>query len=485
MSNTSDTFYKRSEGYVWIQPEGPGSQFMYLNCAGLEGLSQNEGDITLLYCKDETRAGKFRVRDSVQGERGPVTTSLQMPFGKVNNYVLSLKCPFELQVRYTKCDRPDDPSGWEKILHLKGTRVTQRSSDALVARVPSGEGEVMTTAALQAEDFYEVDSLSIERQSTSETNSLNDLAFDISESCASNCGSATSACEVGYAVADRTGATTANVLRTANSGGTWAATAADPFAVSEDIASVVFDGDRVIVARLTTDAGNPAEIAYSDDDGATWTTVNVGSTNGQTLNRLFRYSEPYLWAVASAGYVFFSDDNGVTWTTQDAGVATTSALNDIRFATTRVGYAVGASNAMIKTTDGGATWVAITGPVGGVTLNTVDATNEDTVFVGAANGNLYRSDDGGTTWGSAVGIPGAGVGQVKDVRFFNESFGFLLKDTAGPVGAIQRTIDGGRSWSSIATPTNAGLNRLAVCNQNSVFAVGEAQGGTGVILNAG
>src|SRR3990167_6672992 len=433
MSNTSDTFYKRSEGYVWIQPEGPGSQFMYLNCAGLEGLSQNEGDITLLYCKDETRAGKFRVRDSVQGERGPVTTSLQMPFGKVNNYVLSLKCPFELQVRYTKCDRPDDPSGWEKILHLKGTRVTQRSSDALVARVPSGEGEVMTTAALQAEDFYEVDSLSIERQSTSETNSLNDLAFDISESCASNCGSATSACEVGYAVADRTGATTANVLRTANSGGTWAATAADPFAVSEDIASVVFDGDRVIVARLTTDAGNPAEIGYSDDDGATWTNVNVGSTNAQTLQRLHWFSRPYLWAVANSGYIYFSDDAGLSWTAQDAGVATVQTLNDIDFVSPTVGFAVGASNAVVKTTDGGTTWVAVTGPAGGVVLNCVEVVDENTVWVGTAGGEAWYTNDAGVTWTESTSFSGSGVGQVRDIRFYTPNLGFMLKNTAGPV----------------------------------------------------
>src|SRR3990167_548185 len=480
----NDTFYKRSQGSVWIQPDGPASAFLYLNCAGLDGFSQPEGDITLLYCKDPARAGKFKVRDSIQGEPGPVTTSLNIPFGKVNNYVMSLKCPFDLQVRYATCDRADDPNNWEKFLHFKGVRVTQRSSDGLAARTNGEEGEILTTAALSAETMYEGNSISVERQSTVETNSINDIAFDAEQRCDSSCGAASAGCQEGYASCDRTGATTANVLRTANGGGAWAATAADPFAVSEDISGVVFDGDRVIVARLTTDAGNPAEIGYSDDDGATWTNVNVGSTNAQTLQRLHWFSRPYLWAVANSGYIYFSDDAGLSWTTQDAGVATVQTLNDIDFASPYVGFAVGNANAVVKTTDGGATWVAVTGPAGGVVLNCVEVVDENTVWVGTAGGEAWYTNDAGVTWTESTSFSGSGVGQVRDIRFYTPNLGFMLKNSAGPVGTLLRTIDGGESWDSLTTPTNAGLNRMFLCDQNNVFAVGEASGGTGVILNA-
>jgi photosystem II stability/assembly factor-like uncharacterized protein len=477
----SDTFYKRSQGAVWLQPDGPNTSYFFLPCAGMEGFSKSEGDLTLLYCKDEGRSGKFRVRDSIQGVSSPVTGSFAIPLGKLTNYVFGLNCKFSLQARYSSCERPDDPTGWEKIVHLSGARVTQRSSDALVARTPNDEGEVLTTVQFSAEEVFEVNVLTIERQSNAETNALNDIAVKSEARCADTCGAAQAAGETRYAVADRTGAASANVWRSVNNGGTWAVTAADPFAVSEDISSVVINGDRVIVARLTTDAGAPAEIAYSDDAGATWTTVNVGSTNGQTIQRLFWLSRPYLWAALSGGYIAFSSDAGVSWTVQDAGVATAQVLQDINFADSSTGVAVGAANACVKTLDGGTTWSAVTGPIAATILNAVEVLDSLNWWVAAADGNLYSTDDGGVTW-TAAAISGAGSGQARDVRFFNSDFGFMLKNTAGPVGSVQQTIDGGKTWIVLTTPTNAGLNRLAIVDQNEVTAVGEVQGGTAVVL---
>lgn len=479
--SATETFYKRSQGGVWLQPDGPNTNYVFLPCAGMEGFSRSEGDLTLLYCKDENQAGKYRVRDSIQGVQSPVTSSFAIPLGKLTNYVLGLKCKFTIQARYQTCGRADDPLGWEKIVHLSGARVTQRSSDALVARTPNDEGEVLTTVQLSAEDIFEINVLTIERQTTAETNAINDIAVRNEGRCADTCGAAETSGQERYAACDRTGAVSANVLRSNNNGGTWGATAADPFAVSEDISSVVVMSDRVIAARLTADAGNPAEIAYSDDNGATWTLVNVGSTNGQTIQRLFWFSGPFLWAVVSGGYIYFSDDSGVTWSTQDAGVATVQSLNDINFSSTAVGVAVGAANALVKTTDGGTTWSLVVGPIPGSVLNAVEVLDENRWWVAAADGNLYSTANAGVTWSTAA-ISGAGVGQARDVRFFNDDFGFMLKNTAAPVGSVQQTIDGGATWNVLTTPTNSGLNRLAIVDQNEVTAVGEANAGTGVIL---
>lgn len=482
--NALDVVFKRSQGAAWIQPSGPGTAFLYLNCAGMDGVQKNEGNITPLYCKDESQAGRFRVRDSIQGEPSPVTTSIKIPLGKATNYLFSLKCPFNLQVRYTSCNRQDDPSNWEKIIHLQNARITQRATDALVARAPGEEGEVITTLQLSAEDMFEVSDVEVERQSTVEVTALNDVAFDPTEECESNCGPARSACQKGYIAASAAPyAATANVLKTTDGGGTWAATTTDPFATSEDVSSIAVNGDRVIAARGTADAGNPAEIAYSDDAGVTWTNVNVGSTNSQILKRLKWLARPYLWAVGSSGYIFFSDDGGLTWSTQDAGAGTTQTLNDIDFANVRVGYAVGNSNAVVKTDDGGDSWVAVTGPIVGQALNAVSVVDESTVFIGAANGKLYKTADSGVTW-TEVSFPGSGSGSVKDVEFWNSSFGFMIHNTSGNVGRIFRTIDGGKTWTNLAASTsNNGLNRIAVCNQNAAVAVGAFQSTSSVIFS--
>jgi photosystem II stability/assembly factor-like uncharacterized protein len=481
---TQDVVFQRSQGSVWIQPDGHGTAFKYLNCAGLEGVQKNEGDITPLYCKDESRAGRFRVRDGVQGEPSPVTTSLMIPLGKAANYLFSLRCPFNLQVRYATCDRQDDPNNWEKIVHLTNAKITQRTTDALAARTPANNGEVMTTMALSADDMLEVNVLTVERLSTTEQNPLNDLDFIDAEECEGNCGPAQTACQNGYAAGSSAPyAATANVLKTTDGGGVWTATAADPFATSEDISSVVMNGDRVIVARGTADAGNPAEIAYSDDGGSTWNLVNVGTPNNQTIRRMRWVSRPYLWAVTTGGYIYFSDDAGQSWSTQDAGSATTQQLNDVDFANSRVGVAVGNSNAVVKTTDGGDVWTAVTGPAAGVVLNAVAVVDDTTWFIGSAGGNLYKTANAGLTWTTLV-FSGSGAGQVRDVDFYDASFGFMLHNTAGTVGRVLQTIDGGKSWKLFTTPTNNGLNRLHQCNQNKAFAVGNFQGTSAFILTA-
>src|SRR3989304_3899216 len=196
----TETFYKRSQGGVWWQPDGPNTNYVFLPCAGMEGFSRSEGDLPLLYCKDENRAGKFRVRDSIQGVQSPVTSSFAIPLGKLTNYVLGLKCKFTIQARYQTCGRADDVLGWEKIIHLSGARVTQRSSDPLVARTPNDEGEVLTTVQLSAEDIFGVNVLTIERQSTAETNSINDIATRNEGKCADTCGAAETSGQERYAV---------------------------------------------------------------------------------------------------------------------------------------------------------------------------------------------------------------------------------------------------------------------------------------------
>lgn len=480
-TEVNDKLYKRSEGSVWIQPAGPGTKFVYLNCAGMEGYQQNQGDVTLRYCKDPAQAGRFKVVDSYQGERGPVTSTIALPLGRAANYALSLKCPINLQVRYTDCGRNDDPTGWQKILHFHQAKITQKSSQALVARNQSEEGEVLTQAAISAEDLFEIDRVNVNRISVSETAALNDVAFLNESQCASNCGPNQDGCVYGFFAAD-TGVypATANVLFT-DDGANIAETSADPFAASENISSVVLNGDRVIVARGTADAGNPAEVAYSDDEGTTWTNVNVGSVNGQYINRLVWLSKPYLWAVTNDGYVYFSDDSGLSWTAQTSGTVTAQALKDIDFSDNRNGVAVGAANAVIVTEDGGITWTALTGPAPATVLNTVDMLSSSTFWIGAADGEAYVTTDGGDTFDTSA-FTNHGTGSVADIEFADNNFGYMLWNSASPVGKVLRTIDGGATWEVLDTPTNTGLNRLNVCDQNNAYVAGEAQGGTAVVL---
>ena len=209
------------------------------------------------------------------------------------------------------------------------------------------------------------------RQSVALPNAANALTYLNDIRCISGNSPAQGACKIGFISGD--GATgspsaTADVYYTTNYGQTWAATAANPFAAGEIIAAItVFsvgaNTRRVIVARGTTDASNPAEIAYSDNDGTTWSQVNVGSTNALYVlgpDGMFALDQSNIWVVTGGGNVHYSEDGGVTWTTQDAGVATSSNLLAVHFADNKVGFAGGASDDVIRTIDGGVSWSAVT-----------------------------------------------------------------------------------------------------------------------------
>jgi photosystem II stability/assembly factor-like uncharacterized protein len=277
-------------------------------------------------------------------------------------------------------------------------------------------------------------------------------------------------------------------MYTTNYGQTWTATAADPFAAGEVISAVtVFPygtGRRVIVARGTTDAGNPAEIAYSDNDGTTWTTVNVGSVTGQFVQKaggLFALDQNNIWLVTNSGYVYYSEDAGITWTTQDAGEATASTLNAIHFADNLVGFAGGAADDVIRTIDGGVAWSAVTDVGASSTVNTIFALNAQKAWLGTANGRLYYTEDAGTTW-TRRSFTGDGVGAVNSIKFINELIGFMAHDTAAPVGRVLVTMDGGYNWEAVTTITNNGLNDIAVCDDNNFYVAGEVTTGTATLV---
>jgi photosystem II stability/assembly factor-like uncharacterized protein len=104
-------------------------------------------------------------------------------------------------------------------------------------------------------------------------------------------------------------------------------------------------------------------------------------------------------------------------------------------------------------------------------------------WVGSANGNIYFTTDGGTTWTVRTGWPGAGVAGtgVMDIQFLNDLEGFMVSNTAAPVGTILRTINGGLDWQTITTPTNIGLTCLWAAREDLVF-VGGVLSATSMII---
>lgn len=480
----SKIFKAKESGAIFVQKDGPNTAPVYVGCHDLENFDEPEGGISLYRCFVD---GKYKTLGFSEEPPDPVSVKLGTYSGATRELLEQMQAG-AIYVQLRERGKPNLFTNWKRCLILNVAKRSQKSRSNWAKR--EEDGAAMTSLTVEAlPPVFDLSNFAIQRQTTAETQALNSIAFLADAQAWYAKGGAKNGGTTGFAGADSAaGPATANLDKTVNGGGSWAATT-DPFGADEHIGPVITfpvtpDTWRVLVGRALTDAGNPAEIAYSDNNGASWTTVNLGSTNAVFFkagpNGLWYNSFYDLWAVVSGGHIYQSTDGGLTWTEKGAGT-TTSNLNAVTFVNSKVGFAGGAADTLLKTLDGGITWSAMTATGNGGDILALVALDEYRLWATTDDGEIFYSLDGGTTWTERL-FTGSGSGTVTDMKFLNDYFGVMLKNTAGPVGTVFITKDGGYTWEALTTPTNAGLNALALIDEETFFVVGEPQNSTAVIL---
>ena len=488
-----DMYTLAGEGAVWIQPDGPNTAPQYLGCYEVGDIDEKLGDLTLLWCTDPKAPNTWKPIGSFQGEPGAITTSLKTKMRKSAAYLELQKCPFPLYIDHVSCGRMDVFNNWDRAFIFEQTWLTGRKTSGIGAADPKSQAPSELAFDVSAELLLRAFELTATRDAIAETEDLTDITSCNSEGCGDDCGAAAEAGDalfIGSKVLAGSAVNTADMWYSVDGGVAWTNGSTDPFIAGEVIASIDCvqkdkSTTRVIAVRGTTDAGNPAEIRYSDDGGLTWTTVNLGTVLALYClgpKSLYILDYYHIWVVTSAGHIFFSRDGAASFTEQGAGM-TAQNLWAVVFYDTLHGYAVGANNTILKTADGGVTWVAVTGPVAkaAIIISSLDVLSYYKVWIAYADGSLYYTVNGGTTWTARA--YGAVGGVCPYVEFYDEYVGFLINNlSAVTQGSIFYTINGGYDWKQIVCPTNLGLNSLLVISPHLVWVAGNAQGGTAVVL---
>jgi photosystem II stability/assembly factor-like uncharacterized protein len=253
------------------------------------------------------------------------------------------------------------------------------------------------------------------------------------------------------------------------------------------------DTVRVIVGRGVTDAGNPAEIAYSDDFGTTWHLVNLGATVAACLpwvGSIFALDYRHIWAGTNLGALWFSDDGGVTWTLMFTATMGTNRIYSIRFRDETYGLiaggSAGAGGLLYSTVDGGVTWLPLTAPVAMVaaSIYACELIDKNRFWLGFGlnDGDLYYSNDAGVTWvhrNIVIPSPITSLDRVSEINFIDEQCVFV--GITGSVGAVNygclfRSFDGGFSWESWVSPAMGalvGICGIHACSYNKCYWVGQ------------
>jgi photosystem II stability/assembly factor-like uncharacterized protein len=490
------TVLTQRDASVFIQFRLGDKEYYLGDCIDLDSIPNPRlGGVDYIFCWNSKRNG-FNKKGKKLSPPGNIEVTLTQMLEETQSWLDQVKCPFTLYALKRACGDAGVFKNWIRGAILYEAELTGDELKAYANHVDDNESghDYTTVAPPPRTDVWR---LVASRQSTSIIEALNTVAACMNLYCDDECGSYTLP-GTDLSAGENSGYLGAapNVIITDDSGANWAPAATQPFGAGEAIMSMVcFEiakGTNRLLAVRDAAAGDPLEIAWSDDGGATWTNVDVGAVlaEGATGPKsLIAVDSQHIWVVTDTPNVYFSDDGGLSWIDQDASVAGANPLNAISYADLLTLVAVGDSDTIIYTIDGGDNWLAAGATGSGDDLLSVQCFNPYRWIVGtdgtaASLSSLFITFDSGDTWAERF-FTGFAAEEVTDISFSTPGVGLIITNTAGPVGSIHHTIDGGFTWEEIAAPTNSGFNAVVMVNTVTGYVVGEPNGGTAMIVQLG
>jgi len=506
MAETIQEYFDEFDGMIFVQKDGPNTIPEPVPCATIDGVDQPRGDITRRFCR--TGDGSIKTANTSQGTPSSATFSVmvwKMKRRDVFQRAMERRCMLPIYVAHGHCaGRQDNILSWEEYEIYQDPYITSKAK-ANLARGQREEGDtpamVGLTYSVSADptvhELYKLVTTTTTVGTTeAEDEPLRDITTCTIPRCPLvGCGAPKEPCDEIHVVADSAASpATAEGYESVDNAGSFDDWAADPFGAGEPIVSIVCvqideDTERLIVANGSVGAASQ-EIAYSDDGGATWTTVAVGASATELAlhsGALFALDYRHIWLCTNEANVWFSSDGGLTWTDQNAPApGANEGLWYIHFVDEHYGWAVGGfrttpTGLLIQTTDGGEHWALATSEPQvelGTCVAVLDANN---VWVGMDDGDLWYTQNWGTTWTQRT-LPST-LTNIADVQFVDHYVGFICGYKAGSgngVAVVMRTIDGGYTWEeyNLATEFDSavehfGVNALLICDVNEAHAVTE------------
>ena len=260
----SDALNSRKAGF-FVQPGGANKKLYFIGCANVDNFVEPKGDTELIQCFDPANDDEWNTVGENKSPPDPTNTSFDTLFFPESNQLDKLKDGFAL---YNLFRAGGNASVFSS--YFRGN-IMQKCTQTSIENTAAQRNE-----ETEAEKMFEVNGrppmlrvyqMVGSRQTTTFAEDLNDV-FTQDEGNDLLIGDGLDAIAVGNSAV---GPATSIPQITADGGGAWAAVGAAPFGAGFDIRSVQrFFIDRTTVRTLAvreTDAGNPAEVAYSDDDG--------------------------------------------------------------------------------------------------------------------------------------------------------------------------------------------------------------------------
>jgi photosystem II stability/assembly factor-like uncharacterized protein len=172
-------------------------------------------------------------------------------------------------------------------------------------------------------------------------------------------------------------------------------------------------------------------------------------------------------------------DISVSWLPTPTG--SDARFRGLSAVSSKVAWVGGSGGVVLRTTDGGATWAAVGPPgTGALQFRDVEATSDrHAVILSIGEGDaskIYVTDDGGASW--ALAFQNEDPAAFYDcIAFSTPQRGLALSDPVDGVFRLQETTDGGHTWSRVdpagMPPTLA--NEFAFAASGTCLTTGQGQ----------
>lgn len=223
-----------------------------------------------------------------------------------------------------------------------------------------------------------------------------------------------------------------------------------PIGVGTPVQVTARGGTTVVVGNSVRDEA--VGLAVTSPEGSRVGRVPVNVGDGRALRVALQ--RPGRALLADRCRVRFSDDRGLTWGGDPLPGCTSGETPSVTVATDSVSYAWLPTRTW-RSTDGGQSWTSVNGGERGPDI-ALDA-NRAVRIVGAGPGGaaLQRTDDGGVTW-TGVKVPGPGGPPAPLVDSLPSLAGLSVRPgnglLVGAGGVLLVSYDGGQTFTRVAAP---------------------------------
>lgn len=484
---------------VFIFPRGVNicaARPVYGDCFTVEGLSQDNGDVTRVECPDPRQYGKFIEVGVIRGEIGRLTTTINRRM--TMNEVLLLRsmfdddCPVDIHFHWGRCTDPTAFNQYMQAWILENVLVTNWSTDTTIAGGSGDRAPVNEAVDISAGSFYQV--LATLKYSARvpamTTDPIVDVALCDTKACSGDACPPSTGCDKYYAISNL-----CFIYGSLDGGDTWTShTIPAPNCFVDDAPTVITVVGISCLGPYVVILFSDQHISYIRRDsldfgGTDWTSIDLSmSTDIPTTIDTIETREGPVSIILTTNGNIYGLDQFLTLTLLDGTAGGGLQLNDVA-SNGNIAVVVGHTGTVLYFKDG--VWSEVVTAPTAVNLFSALVKTDKNWYVGGASGELWCTADGGCSW-TRVLFPGFAGTTVNDLCLSNTH---VLWMTAG--GDLYRSIDGGSTWVQEPNDSTPGcrtavaalgdVTKLACCayNPNKIVAVGTSNAGADGLIMLG